>query len=50
MHLEGISMATTAVSIDEYLSTAYEPDMDYVSTRAPHRRGSRVWSVAASAA
>jgi hypothetical protein len=23
-------MATTAVSIEEYLSTAYEPDMDYV--------------------
>jgi Uma2 family endonuclease len=23
-------MATTAISIEEYLSTAYEPDMDYV--------------------
>ena len=30
-------MATTAVSIEEYLSTAYEPDMDYVDGELEER-------------
>ncbi|AXC11471.1 protein of unknown function DUF820 [Acidisarcina polymorpha] len=30
-------MATTAVSIEEYLSTAYEPDMDYVDGQLEER-------------
>ncbi len=30
-------MATTAISIEEYLSTAYEPDMDYVDGELEER-------------
>jgi Uma2 family endonuclease len=35
--LRGFSMATTTVSIEEYLSTAYEPDMDYVDGELEER-------------